>query len=152
MKASTIANSFQHLENELKALRRKIHEGSDPKAIPTAAALVCFDAITRIRGYSSRVDTALAWELCSPGFAFEKNVRRLRRALPILRRLTAMEMRYVDGLLSCAGGCDAIAVQSILESTKDNPNERQVLLQILATPKNRAKTSRQKSKRCRASA
>lgn len=140
------AEAFQQLENELKALRRKIQEGSDPKAIPTAAALVCFDAIARIRGYSSRVDTALAWELCSPGFAFEKNIRRLRWALPILRQLTAMEMRYVDGLLRCMGGCDAIAILSILESAKDDPNQRQVLLQILATLTERAKASRQTRK------
>jgi len=146
MKKPPTLAGFQQVENDLRELRRKIEDGSDPKASPKAAALFCFDTIMRLRSYWDRFDDAILCELCSPTLPFEKNANRMRKAIPIFRRLCSLLTGQIDGLLKAVGGPDAIAAQALLEFVGTDPNRQQLALQFLSTHAEIAKAAHRKRK------
>ena len=146
MNKAPAPDKFEQFERDVEDLRRKIREGSDPKAIATSAALFHVEAIARILRFWNLFESAITLDFCS-GVTFNENVDRMCRALSIVGRLTLLLARQVNGLLTCAGGPDAIAVQSILQATGNDPNRQQLVVQTLLAYMERTKSLRRKRTR-----
>jgi hypothetical protein len=106
----------------VQALRGQIQNGADANAIGRSLAGLYLDSIARIQAYSDQLDAALGYELFLSDQTLEENLPRVNTALRIFGQLNDMLREQIDGLLRCVGGPQVIAVQQLV-----NPS-RQVLL------------------------
>jgi hypothetical protein len=112
---------LQDMDDRLRELREKIENGVEAVSVARSAALLYVDFLARIHSFSAQFDLALGYQLFSPNWTLEENVKRGHAAMRVYARLTGMLDEVITGLFRCLGGQEVITLQAVAHLVAEHP-------------------------------